>query len=56
MTVFLFFTSIQLFSLAVIGEYVGRAFMESKRRPLYLVRAFTPPNAQTGSGRDMHGF
>jgi polyisoprenyl-phosphate glycosyltransferase len=45
MTVFLFFTSIQLFSLAFIGEYVGRTFIESKRRPLFVIRAFTPPRA-----------
>jgi dolichol-phosphate mannosyltransferase len=52
MTVFLFFTSVQLFSLAFIGEYVGRIFIESKRRPLFVIRAFTPPNA--GDGRHEH--
>ena len=52
MTVFLFFTSVQLFSLAFIGEYVGRTFMESKRRPLYLVRTFSPPTVRTGSGEE----
>jgi dolichol-phosphate mannosyltransferase len=45
MTVFLFFASVQLFSLAFIGEYVGRIFIESKRRPLFVIRAFTPPSA-----------
>jgi glycosyltransferase involved in cell wall biosynthesis len=50
MTVFLFFTSVQLFSLAFIGEYVGRTFIESKRRPLYLIRAFTPPTLHASSG------
>jgi polyisoprenyl-phosphate glycosyltransferase len=42
MAVFLFFTSVQLFSLAFIGEYVGRIFIESKRRPLYVIRRFQP--------------
>lgn len=34
----LFFGSLQLISVGVLGEYIGRIYMETKKRPLYLVR------------------
>ena len=34
---------LQLIGMGVLGEYLGRLFMETKNRPLYLVDVFEPP-------------
>ena len=42
MAVMLFLGGTQLVTLGIIGEYLGRVFDETKRRPLYLVERYTP--------------
>jgi glycosyltransferase involved in cell wall biosynthesis len=43
MVVILFLGGIQLMTIGVLGEYLGRMFDETKQRPLYFVKEFLPP-------------
>lgn len=45
MTVVLFFGGIQLLSIGILGEYIGRIFIETKSRPIYIIESiFTSPD------------
>lgn len=42
MVVVLFLGAVQLMGIGIIGEYLGRMFDETKRRPLYVVNRRLP--------------
>ncbi len=46
--------AVQLITLGIVGEYLGRMFDESKRRPLYLISTYEPPKVaeEPASGVD----
>jgi dolichol-phosphate mannosyltransferase len=55
---FLVFSSVQLFCIGLMGEYIGRIFVETKRRPLYVIKEVyrgVPGTEQLSSGERRHG-
>lgn len=44
--IMLFLGGVQLMAIGVLGEYIGRIFTETKRRPLYFLNEYLPRRAE----------
>ena len=53
MVVILFLGGIQLVFLGIIGEYLGRAFNETKHRPLYFIERY---NEQKQTNQNLNKY
>ncbi|MGA3159607.1 MAG: glycosyltransferase family 2 protein [Terracidiphilus sp.] len=52
MCVQLMFSAINLFALGLIGEYVGRSFIQGKHRPLFIIRSVSRGTRNVDAGPD----
>ena len=43
--------AVQMFVLALMGEYIGRLYNEAKRRPLYIIQEVAGGQGKAGNGR-----
>jgi len=52
MVIILFLGGIQLITIGILGEYLGRVFDETKGRPLYFLKSYDPPETINVSDQD----
>lgn len=48
MVTIIFFGGVQLFSVGIMGEYIGRTFMEAKKRPIFVIEKFVDNQRELG--------
>jgi len=48
----LFLGGVQLLSIGVLGEYVGKIYLETKRRPRFIIQQTTSPDLDANAERD----
>jgi hypothetical protein len=50
-----FFSGIQLFSLGLLGEYLGKVYLETKHRPRFIIERSTNAPAMAPAGINGEG-
>jgi len=55
MSIILFLGGIQLLSLGIIGEYIGRTYNETKKRSLYYIQQYRPSSLARHTGQGERG-
>jgi glycosyltransferase involved in cell wall biosynthesis len=54
--IILFFSGLNMLSLGIVGEYIARIYVESKQRPLYIIREVHEPTPAVGQGKPDQSF
>ena len=50
-SIMLFVGGLQLLCLGIIGKYIGKIFLETKKRPIYLIKEASPLLSKTAENK-----